>query len=315
MFLTAIAALILITACYWGYRHHAAAGAYGSVSRPLLAVLICALCVLAYAEYTGRVGMGENPPVLVTLAVDLSLSMGAMPHPSSQGNVGSRMQRARNTLMPVISALAASNSRVMMSVTGFTATSEAIVGWSDDISQVREVVEHVLAPDLLTEPGSDIGAALEGVVPLFDNLPAEFHSEGSRKFLILVSDGERTVQQGELMKALGDLRSRNVNVVALQVGLVETAEGLPVYDDTGQFLGFRRVGGQVYTTPDPDRMSLLAGSDAGSGLYVKAESSDAADRISEFIGVQMSDAASNPEYLYSALALTVLGLAILLRFV
>lgn len=201
----------------------------------------------------------------------------------------------------------------MLSISGFTATSETILGWNDDIPQVREAVDYVLAPEILTEPGSDQGAALRHAISLFDDVPAEYQEQEHRKFLILLSDGERTVGDTDLLDVLAELRSEGVKVLALQVGMLDTPEGLPEVDEAGLFQGFQEVGGQTYTNADPEMMSLLAGNQSGGGLYVRAENSGAVDQISEFLGMRTATALGGSLYLGVILALTGLSFLILLR--
>jgi hypothetical protein len=204
----------------------------------------------------------------------------------------------------------------MMGITGFTAKSEMIMGWDGNLPQIREVIEYSMAPGILTQPGSDIGAALQGVLPLFDNLPEEFKDQESRKYLIVISDGEQTLERGEIETALADLRAKNVKVISLQTGLLDIPEGIPVYDDAGTFLGFEDIKGQIYTVPNTEIMKLIAGDDPANGLYVRAESINAVEEISNFLGIRMSAlSSSGPMYMAVVSALWAVSFAVLLWFV
>ena len=254
--------------------------------------------------------------MLVAFAIDLSLSMGAAPDPRSHGDVGTRMERAQKVLLPIIDALDASDAGVMVSVTGFTAVPETVLGWDNNLPQVREVIEYVIAPGMLTEPGSDLGAALQGIVPQFDNLPEDYQGKDVRKFLIVVSDGEQTIEKGDLTSGLADLRSKGVNIIALHAGLADIPEGIPVYDQTGSFQGFQDIGGQFYTIPDNETMGLVAGTDELTGLYIRSENSNAIRAISDHIGIQISAAAaSSPIFTGSVLVLLLLSMGMLLWYV
>jgi hypothetical protein len=286
-----------------------------SLSYVLLGLLISALSIIAYVERMDQSYMLEDTPVLVAVAADLSLSMGAAPDPRSYGVIGTRLERAQSTLLPILEALDSSGASVMMSVTGFTASSETIMGWDSNLAQIREVIEYSMAPGLLTQPGSDLGLALQGVLPLFENLPEDFQQQESRKFLIVVTDGEQTLDRGEIETALADIRAKNVNIVALHVGLLDVPEGIPVYDSAGTFLGFRDIGGQFYSVPNTEIMTLIAGDDPGKGLYVRSENASAVEEISSFLGIRMSAlSSSGPLYIVVVSALWGLSFAILLWF-
>ena len=61
-------------------------------------------------------------------------------------------------------------------------------------------------------------------------------------------------------------------------------------------------------------MTLLAGNDPANGLFVKAESHDAAGSIMSFIGVPTSTATFGPLYLSVVLLMWALSQAALIRF-
>lgn len=315
--LLAVVSLILLVGLYWAIRRFSSQTVpVSSVSYPLLALVLCALLIIAYVDSMEQTYMQDDTPILITLAVDLSLSMDAIPDPREHDSVGSRMERAQRVLLPILNAIEASGANVMLSITGFTVSSEIIAGWDNNLTQAREIIEYVIAPGLLTEPGTDMGVALQGVLPLIDNLPVQYQEGDNRKVLIVVSDGEETVQKGDMITALSDLREKDVDIIALQVGMQEIPEGLPVYDESNQFMGFQDVGGQIYTIPDPETMQLIAGQDSDRGLYVRAETSNATRLISDFIGLHMSGAeSSNPVYLGAVIALWALCFAILLWFI
>lgn len=309
--------VIALSVWYWYLRWRAEPGVLGrSMSMGLIVMLVAGIGLLVYLQQMDRTYVKDDSPILVSLVVDLSLSMGAAPDPRSYGDVGTRMQRVQKVLLPIVDALEAADAGVMVSVTGFTAIPETILGWDDNLPQVREVIEYVVAPGMLTEPGSDLGAALQGVVPQFDNLPENFQAKDVRKFVLVISDGEQTLQKGDLAAALSDLRSRGVNMIALHAGLQDVPEGIPVNDATGAFQGFQDISGQIYTIPDNETMKLVAGTDPEKGLYVKPEDQGTIKKISDFIGIQISaSAASSPLYVGSVLGLFALTIAMLLWYI
>ena len=317
IYLLCLLAVAALSAWYWYLRWRAAPGTLvRSLSVPLLGLLIIGLGVLVYLERMDRTYVKDDSPILISIVIDLSLSMGASPDPRNHGDTGTRMERAQKVLLPIVDALDAADASVMVSVTGFTAIPETVLGWDNNLPQVREVVEYVIAPGMLTEPGSDLGAALQGVIPQFDNLPESFRDKKVRKYVLVVSDGEQTIEKGDMAAALADLRTRGVNMIALHAGMADIPEGIVVKDQTGAFQGFQDVNGQIYTVPDNETMKLVAGPDPETGLYVKPEQPGTVKQISDFIGIQISAAAaSSPMYTGSVLTLFALSIAMLLWYI
>jgi hypothetical protein len=317
MILAGVLTVVFLVIAYWARFWLLGEGkCRRQVSIVMFILITVALLVIVYIEQMDRSYMLEDTPVLVAMTTDLSLSMGAAPDPREHGNVGTRLQRAQRILLPIMNALDSSGANVLVGITGFTAKSEMIMGWDGNLPQIREVIEYSLAPGILTQPGSDIGAALQGVLPLFENLPEEYQEQETRKYLIVISDGERTLERGEIETALEDLRTNNVKIISLQVGLMDIPEGIPVFDDSNTFLGFEDVSGQIYTIPNTETMQLIAGDDPDNGIYVRAESMNAIEEISDYLGIRMSAlSTSGPLYTTVVSVLWVLSFAILLWFV
>ncbi len=317
MILVGVFTVVFLIILYWARVWMISTGKSSRQVSILMFLLIAvALVVIAYIEQMDRSYMLEDTPVMVAMTTDLSLSMGAAPDPREHGNVGTRLERAQKILLPIMNALDSSGANVMVGITGFTAKSEMIMGWDGNLPQIREVIEYSLAPGILTQPGSDIGAALQGVLPLFENLPEEYQEQETRKYLIVISDGERTLERGEIETALEDLRTNNIKIISLQVGSLDIPEGIPVFDDAGTFLGFEDIGGQIYTIPNTEVMQLIAGENPDDGIYVRAESINAVEDISQFLGIRMSAlSTSGPMYTTVVTILWVLSFAFLLWFV
>jgi Mg-chelatase subunit ChlD len=312
MLLLAAILVLAVVAFYWWRFGIWSNRAY---SIPLLAALLALLAVLIYANRTDRELLRGDVPTLIAIASDVSLSMGTAPDPRVNDRIGTRLERVQDVLLPLLAELDASTAPVMVGVTAFTSKSETILSWDDNLPQVREVVEYVLTTGLLTEPGSDLGAALLGAVPLFEILPEQQRDREQNKFLIIVSDGEQTVTQTDVAAAITELREIGVKIIAVYVGMQDVSEGLAVYDDIGNFMGFDEVGGQIYSVPDPDIMQLVAGNEPSTGIFVDAEDSDAADTIMNFVGVSASKTISGPLYLTLVLTLWTLSVVVLLWFV
>jgi hypothetical protein len=306
MYLLAVLGVLIVITIYWAYFRTWSDGAYSKLQ---MIVLLSMLVIMLLAHRTDRDLVRGTVPTLVAIAADVSLSMGTLPDPRAEPDAGTRLERVQDTLSQVIAELDASTIPVMVGLTAFTSKSETILAWDDNLPQVREAVEYVLTTGLLTEPGSDMGAALNGVAPLFEILPDDYRDQQQNKFLIVVSDGEQTVEEADLATAMANLRDLGVRIVSLYVGRGDVPEGLPVYGDEGNFIGFDEVGGQIYSVPNPEVMTLLA----AGGVYTSAEDPAAADTIMDFIGVPTSNATSGPLFLSIVLGLWALSQIALLR--
>jgi len=311
MFLFIVATVLIVVVLYWirfrTWENHA-------YSKSQMVVLLLMLIVLVFAHRADRELLRGDVPTLIAIASDVSLSMGTQPDPRRDADTGTRLDRVQGVLSQLIAELDASTIPVMIGVTAFTSKSETILAWDDNLPQVVEAIEYVLTTGLLTEPGSDLGAALEGVVPLFEILPEAYRDHRQNMFLIVVSDGEQTVDEANFPTAMAKLRELGVRIISLHVGMQDVPEGLPVHDEAGNFIGFDEVGGQIYSIPDPEIMNMLAGTDRASGMFAKAEDSDAAEAIIDFIGVPTSNATSGPLFLTLVLLMWSLTLAALLRY-
>src|SRR5690606_24671335 len=138
---------------------------------------------------------------------------------------------------------------VMVSSLGFTRNAGVLAGWSGDAAQIRDVLEHGLVPGLFTRAGTSVEAAVDELLEVFAMLPQRA-GEGSRRVAILVSDGEDTTGRSWLPYTLERLSSSPVELIALQAGALGYDEGVPRYGELGEFLGFERMGGVLYTVPD-----------------------------------------------------------------
>lgn len=313
MLVLVASALILAVLLAWWFRMNVrGSGRHRTRHLVVLPALLLTLMLL-------QQGAGElrapGDPVFVAIVADVSLSMATMPEPLGQEEVGTRLQRTRRTLLTLLTELESSARPVMIGVSAFTTKAETILSWDDNLPQVREAVEYVLTPGLLTESGSDLGAALEGAERLFELLPDAYRESDSGKFLLLVSDGEQNVESADTATAIGNLRHAGVKIIALHVGLSEVPEGLPHYDEAGTFAGFDPVGGQLFSVPDPAVMRAIAGSAPQQGLFAKAEDEDAARNMMEFIGIRITGSHSGSTHLVLLLVLWCLTTAALLRHV
>lgn len=296
----AVPAVVLLLAAYWlRYRVWQNRALSWTAVMPLPVMLV--LLLLASRESDSL--SGPEGSVLLAVANDVSLSMGTLPDPDLHPDIGTRLERAQNVMLPLFAQIAASARPTMVSITAFTSKSETILAWDDDIALSSEIIRYVLSTGLLTEAGSDIGAALNGVVPSFESLPDAYKDPQQAKFVILVSDGEQTKARGNAAIALEKLQQQGVRIIALHVGRTDVSEGLPVYDDSGGFVGFEDIGGQIFSVPDAELMMMLAGDDGQDGIYVSAEDDNAIQTIVQYIGVGSGAETVGPEYLGTAVLL------------
>ena len=277
------------------------------------ALLVAMLAFVVHARQATIDPASGDAPVLLAISADVSLSMGTIPEPATHGESGTRLERAQAVLLPLLANLASAARPAMVAVSAFTARAETILAWDDDLSLAEEIVEFVLTTGLLTEAGSDLGGALAGVVPLFESLPEAYRGDDYPKYLLLVSDGEQTASGEPAESALARLSELGVRVIALNVGRTDVEEGLPVYDESGEFLGFEEVGGQIFSTPNPEIMRSIAGGDGGRGLFVRAGDGDAAGTIIDFIGLKSREGRIDGTRLAAILVLWAGLLFVLLR--
>ena len=250
---------------------------------------------------------GESP-LAIAVAFDLSPSMLAIPDPASRGDVAPRYERAKSTLLELFRSLEERRANVFVSLLGFTRESETLAGWDDNAAQFRDVLEHSLAPDLFSSPGTNIESAVAQLVNNFEVLP-EGLQQSSRMIAIIVSDGEDTQPSEFLGYALDELSRQSFDLVALQVGLSIANEGVPRYGEVGEFLGFETMGGNLFTTPNTEAMVALASATSLDGIHVRAENPDAAAMILQFISKQGVDGAMPKQALIATLGLfAVVGL-------
>ncbi len=279
-----------------------------------LPLLLAGMLLLAiYAQSNIDAARMPDTPLLIAIVSDVSLSMGTLPEPGSRGDVPSRLERAQGVLLPLLASLSSTARPTMASVIAFTSRAETILAWDDDLSLAEEIIEFVLSTGLLTEAGSDVGAALAAAVPLYESLPEAYRDPDYAKYLILVSDGEQTAEGDGNDTALARLRELGVRIIALHVGLSDVQEGLPVYDDDGDYLGFEEVGGQIFSSPNPELMRLLAGSGPEQGLFVQAEASGTVGTIADYVGLQTGGGRGGGAQLFAVLLLWGLLMFILLR--
>lgn len=223
----------------------------------------------------------HSSPVSIAIAFDLSPSMLAIPNPEIDDELPPRYERGKNVLLHFIRRLEEQGQSVIVSVVGFTKDANIIMGWDQSTAQVRDILEYAVSPDLFGSSGTSIESAAKSLNSVFAMLPETFRTN-SRRLAIIVSDGEDTMRASSFDYAIDTINASGFDTIALQTGLVNQNEGVPTYDRMGEFTGFRKMSGEMYTVPDFAAMRAIAEASGGRGLHVLAESQTAAERMLRF---------------------------------
>ena len=220
-------------------------------------------------------------PIAIAVAFDLSPSMLAIPNPEFDGQYAPRFERGKAVLLDYFRALEEQGAPVIVSVLGFTKKADIIMGWDESTAQVRDILNYAVSPDLFGSSGTSIESAAKSLDSVFGMLPVELQAT-SRRLAIIVSDGEDTMRASSFEYAREELAAAGFDMIALQTGLLDRNEGIPVYGRVGEFMGFRDMRGDIYTVPDVDAMNTIAEASAGRGLHVRAESPGAVASMLQF---------------------------------
>ncbi|MGK0297061.1 MAG: hypothetical protein ACI9XC_000662 [Gammaproteobacteria bacterium] len=257
-----------------------------SPSKSVLILVGLGLILLVWSSFDNRptysYTLNENP-IAISIAFDLSPSMLAIPDPSMAPGALTRFERGRSILFDLFQDLEDRQENVIVSMIGFTEKAQVILGWESNISQIREMLEFVISPELFTNTGTSIEAAINSLAGSFSTLPENLR-EKSHKIGIMVSDGEDTLPYSYLEYAVEKVEASSFDMIALQTGLLGENEGVPEYGEFGEFLHFQPMSGKLYTVPDVDTMMQISQIDSHRGLYVRAEAADATEKILDFIG-------------------------------
>jgi len=276
----------LATVCYWLLSAARSDPLIRNRLSPGTVILVfTALVLTVWTGYSARPSyvyqVSENP-LAIAIAFDLSPSMLAIPDPATYPGAKSRFQAGLSVLNNLLRILDENQENILVSMIGFTGKAEVIMGWEGNMSQIREIFEHVLSPELFTSSGTNMENAIKALIGTFNRLPPGMQ-QNSARIAILVSDGEDTTPYSYIDYVEKQLETANFDLIALQTGLIGTNEGVPVYGEFGDFLGFQSMGGRVYTLPDAETMIRLANA-SGRGLYVSVEDPDATEKILDFVG-------------------------------
>ena len=187
------------------------------------------------------------PPLDVTIAVDLSLSMNAA------GETGSRIERAREAIDRLTEELPS----VRFSLVVFAGWPYVLVPPTDDPDVIRYFVDS-LQPEVVEEldRGNSLGSALELAGSTLETRP----SEDGRQAILVISDGDVYEDEDVLVRAAADAAARGFEVwiagLGSEAGSPISIAGEPVLDAAGR---------AVRTSQNADLLSAMA--EAGQGRY------------------------------------------------
>lgn len=222
----------------------------------------------------------ENP-LSIAIAFDISPSMLAIPDPAVDPDAKPRYERGLEVIKELFRNMEESQENYLISIVGFTTSAEVIMGWENNPLQIREVLDHIISPELFTLSGTSLEAAVKAQTDVFNRLP-QHARQRSHKIAILVSDGEVTSTPSNLPHMSKLLKEPPFDLITLQTGHININEGVPRYDDFGEFRGFEEMDGRLFTVTDVDRMRQIANI-VSRGLYVRAENPDSVNKILDFI--------------------------------
>lgn len=245
------------------------------------------ICLVLAIENAGELKFYDHASpqkIALAIAFDTSLSMDTGPDPTRFPEMKSRLERGKYVVLEILSRLEEEQRNVMSSVLLFTVRAANALGWNPNLREVGETLEMILNTNLIGRGGTDMGAVLARSVEVFDALPDRDRTS-AKKVLLIVSDGESTLERVDIAENLAAIRQRDIKIIALQVGLLDEPEGIREYDEFG-FTGFWDGAGQLFSVPDVNTMIDIGGRGGREGFYARAEDPDAVDNILSFMGTE-----------------------------
>jgi hypothetical protein len=284
MLYVAMAIVVSLVILHWRIRY---VNAHGKITMPSISLVILSVIMFTLIGFVANVNRWDtisrsgNVPVAMAVVFDTSLSMYSGPDPTRYPRIKTRFDRSKEVVMEIIHRLDEQRRNMLVSIIVFTVRAANALGWNPNLQEVEQIINGSLTTNLIGRGGTDLGGALARTLEVFDSLPDRIQSS-SEKVVLLVSDGERTVNMVDLEEVLQAFRQRGIRVIALHVGLLDEPEGIREYDEFG-FIGFWKGMGETYTIPDTNSMVEIAGRDDSQGLYVRVEDPQAANRILRYL--------------------------------
>jgi hypothetical protein len=226
------------------------------------------------------------PPLDVTIAVDLSLSMNAT------GETGSPSERAREAINRLTEELPS----VRFSLVVFAGWPYVLVPPTDDPDVIRYFVDS-LQPEVVQEGdrGNSLGSTLELAGSALETRP----SEGGRQAILVISDGDVFEDRDVLVRAAADAAARGFEVWMAGLGSEEgspiSIAGEPVLD---------AVGRAVRTSQNVGLLSAMA--EAGQGRYADITEDEGLDSLVDDLRDLSGDSREGPAEPFDTTALFAL---------
>lgn len=214
------------------------------------------LLALANPQVGSKIEKAQRKGVDLVVALDVSNSMLA------QDIQPSRIERARQSIARLIDEL--ENDRIGLIVFAGKAYTQLPI--TTDYSAAKMMLGTV-RPDMIPVQGTAIGQAI-------DIAMATFKDEKSGKAIIIITDGEN--HDEEAVEKAAEAAKAGIKIYTIGMGLAEGAP-IPIYKDGG-VVGFKKdqSGTTVITRLDETMLTKIA--DAGNGIYVRANNTQASLR-------------------------------------
>ena len=230
----------------------------------LVAALFCFLLAASGPEIGGRLVEVKRSGIDLMLAVDCSGSM------DTQDIKPSRMARAKDSLSIIINRM--QGDRV--GIVAFAGLAFVQCPLTLDYSAAKMLL-GAIDTKLIPKPGTSLGGAIRAAVKSFPE------KERKYKAMILLTDGED--HDSDPLGAAVEARKEGVRIYTVGIGNPE-GEPIPVNDEKGNFIEYRKDGSGQTVMSKLDEMLLQKIALETGGKYFRATGSDIElDRIFEDI--------------------------------
>jgi Ca-activated chloride channel family protein len=195
----------------------------------------------------------EFQGVSVVVVLDVSNSMLA------QDYAPNRLERARLAVQELFENLRGNEIGLVL----FAGAAFVQFPLTTDVDSAQVFLNRV-NPDLLTQQGTAVAAALRLGLSMFDDRRA------TARIMVLVTDGED--HEGDIDLVIQEAARRSVTIHTLGYGSSEGAP-IPIVNDAGETIGYKVDGlGQIVQTRLNERL-LRDISEGTNGLYQRADTS------------------------------------------
>lgn len=187
------------------------------------------------------------------VALDLSASMNA------EDVKPSRLEKAKYEISRLIDRL--NGDRVGLIV--FTGEAYLQSPMTLDYSALRLFL-NIAETDQMPSSSTDFSAAMETASESFRSIDEDRQNGQAAKVLMIISDGENHGESYD--EALEQLQEQNVSIYTLGIG-TESGATIPLYDDAGSLLGYKRDDRGKVVTSRLQSNVLRSIANKGDGKY------------------------------------------------